>query len=169
MMRKLLLSFLLVTLLVSLTSCNAVGEAVENNDNRKEEKVTIPKGHLLVHYIDVGQADATLFEWSDDESSYTFLYDTGDWNKTDVMTYLEEQKIEEIDVIMISHPHADHIGQLKSILENFSVKEVWMPGTENSSQTFQEAVAAVLNDDSIGYDEPRAGDIFDIGDLTLEI
>src|SRR5699024_7093769 len=70
---------------------------------------------LAVRYLDVGQADATVFHLNDDEHEYVILYDVGDWQREEVVDYLHEQQIENIELIIISHPHADHIGQLKPI------------------------------------------------------
>src|SRR5690625_1146662 len=56
----------------------------------KEKKTQTGKlGQLKVHYIDVGQADATLLEVTEDGKKTTMLIDTGDWNKTDVLDYLK--------------------------------------------------------------------------------
>lgn len=123
---------------------------------------------LRVHYIDAGQADATLFQYTDDDQTYTILYDAGDWNNNDVVTYLSNQDISAIDLIIISHPHADHIGQLAPIVENFDVGEVWFSGNTSSSKTFQHAVDAVMSSNA-DYYEPRAGDVFDIGHIGVEI
>ena len=41
-------------------------------------------GTLTVHYIDVGQADATLLEGPD----FTILIDAGHWQRNDVVPYL---------------------------------------------------------------------------------
>src|SRR5690625_884463 len=49
---------------------------------------------LKVHYIDVGQADATLFQFTYDDKPFTILYDAGDWNKNDLVQYLSTQNID---------------------------------------------------------------------------
>ncbi len=56
---------------------------------------------MIAHFIDVGQADATLLEFSDETDSYTMLIDTGNWNATDVVSYLHNEKITSIDIIAI--------------------------------------------------------------------
>lgn len=140
--------------------------ADEKND--KQTKQPDLDGTLTVHYIDVGQGDATLFEVHDEEDMYTILYDTGDWQGNEVVPYLQQQGIETIDIIIISHPHADHIGQLEAVLTTFDVEEVWMTGNTTTSEVYTKAAEAILAND-IDYDEPQAGDIFDIGPLTLHV
>jgi len=137
-------------------------------EKSKEEPKPTDLSELHVHYINVGQADSTLFQYTDHDDTYTILYDAGDWNKSDVSNYLAQQNIQFIDLIIISHPHADHIGQLKDIIHTYDVGEVWLSGNTSSSGTFQDAIKAVTDSDA-DYSEPRAGDEFEIGPLEIEI
>lgn len=121
---------------------------------------------LKVHYIDVGQADATLLQLSNKDETINLLIDTGDWNATDVVTYLHSQNIKDIDIIAVTHPHADHIGQLDKIIEEFSVTEVWMNGETATSQVFAKSLDAIEKHD-VDYYEPEVGEIFDIGPLEI--
>lgn len=119
---------------------------------------------LEVHYIDVGQADATLFKYGE----HVILFDTGDWKRNDTIQYLKSQNIKQIDLVIISHPHADHIGQLAEVMNTFKVKEVWMSGNTQTSATFQNALKAVL-DSGANYEEPRSGEKFAIGDMQMTV
>ncbi|MDC3415000.1 MBL fold metallo-hydrolase [Terrihalobacillus insolitus] len=130
----------------------------ENNPNDR----SLPK--LTVHFIDVGQADATLFEFG----SFTLLIDAGNWDSTDVVDYLSGQGISKLDIVVGTHPDADHIGQLDKIINQFEVGEVWLSGNTNTSETFQEVLIAI-DSKNVDYDEPRAGDIYDIGPLKIDI
>lgn len=123
---------------------------------------------LSVHFIDVGQGDATLFRYHTTEGKYTILFDTGDWRGTEVTSYLNANEVDFIDLVIVSHPDADHIGQLAQVMQNFEVGEVWMSGNESTSQTFQQAVEAVLASDA-DYYEPRAGEDFSIGPMDIQI
>lgn len=123
---------------------------------------------LRIHYIDVGQADATLLQIKDHDELITMLIDTGDWNRSDVVSYLKAENIQDIDLIVITHPHADHIGQLANIIEDFHVGEVWMNGDLTTSQVFSNALQAI-EQSGVDYYEPTAGEVFDIGDLTINI
>lgn len=142
----------------------------ESSSQPKDEKQTnrnaLPE--LKVHYIDAGQADATLFQYTEKDRTYTILYDVGDWNKNDVVNYLQSQQIANIDLIIISHPHADHIGQLAEIVQTFATDEVWMSGNESSSDVFQKGIHSLIEND-VDYEEPRAGEEFSIGPMDIEI
>lgn len=124
---------------------------------------------LAVRYLDVGQADATVFHVNDADKEYIILYDVGDWQRKEVIDYLHEQQIEHIDLIIVSHPHADHIGQLKPILEQFSVAEVWTNGAEAETNLFISTMELLLANDSIAYNEPAIGDTYEIGPLHIEV
>lgn len=124
---------------------------------------------LVVRYLDVGQADATIFHLNDADEEYVVLYDVGDWQGEEVVDYLHDQQIEAIDLIIVSHPHADHIGQLNPILEQFSVEEVWMTGNETDTNLFISTMETLLADDSINYNEPELGDEYKIGPLHIEV
>lgn len=119
---------------------------------------------LEIHFLDVGQADATLL--IHDEA--TLLIDTGDRGGSQVVTALQELGIDHLDVVAITHPHADHIGQLDQVLAAVEVDEVWMPGTVTTSLTFERAIAALEASDA-AYAEPRAGDRTSIGPLRIDI
>lgn len=150
-------------------NANNTNEQEEKQENNTEnESSTNAEGALTVHYIDAGQGDATLLQYKDEEEQYTILYDAGDWLGSEVVPYLEKEGVDEIDIAIISHPHADHIGQLKRVVENFSVGEVWMSGNSASSDVFTEAMEAVDNSDA-SYEEPSTGDIFDVGPLVLTV
>ena len=133
-----------------------------------EVKIEGPLSPMKVHFINVGQADAALIEFTDEGEDITMLIDTGNWNSSDVVNYLHSQDIKNIDIIAITHPHADHIGQLDRIIEGFDVSEVWMNGEAAASDVFVRALAAIENND-VGYEEPRVGDAFDLGQLEVDV
>ncbi len=139
----------------------------EGNQNTYEYQNALTT--MAVHFLDVGQADASLIQFNDEEGTpYTMLIDTGNWNATDVVSYLQAEQITSIDIIAITHPHADHIGQLDKIIETFDVSEVWMNGEIVNSDVFERALAAIETHE-IDYYEPEVGDIFDMGPVEIAI
>ena len=121
-------------------------------------------GKLKVHFINVGQADATLFQTGD----VNVLFDAGNWNRRDVVDYLLSIGVEKIDLLIGSHPDADHIGQMSLILDQFEVDEVWMSGVESTSRTFERVIDKIFEHD-VSYHEPRAGESYQIGSLSLDV
>lgn len=125
---------------------------------------TPPDGQLEVHFIDVGQADATLLLAPD----VTVLVDAGDWRRSDVVPYLRSQGVGTLDLVISTHPHADHIGQFDAVLDAFDVTEVWWSGATHTTRTFERALAALEASDA-AYEEPRAGDVTAVGSLDVEV
>ncbi|SES05103.1 MBL fold metallo-hydrolase [Salisediminibacterium halotolerans] len=146
---------------------NAANDAGNNNNDSGE--VETDSG-LDVHFIDVDQADATLFEVTAPENdTYRLLFDTGDWNQTYALDYLEAQGITELDAMITSHPHADHIGGVDQIMDaGITVHELWMSGEETDTDTFERALDAAETHD-VDLIEPRTGDEFTFGPLELEV
>lgn len=140
----------------------------EANQDENEDSAIDPDGLMEIHFIDAGQADATLFLFEKEGEPFSILYDAGDWTRTDVVEYLHDQELNGIDIMIASHPHADHIGQMAIIIDEFDVSEVWMSGEEHSSATYEHVIDAVLSSDAI-YEEPRTGDEYRIGDAELII
>lgn len=124
----------------------------------------VPAGELAVHFLDVGQGDATVVVAPD----ATMLIDTGRQDGGDVVAALQNLGVSRIDVVAITHPHADHIGQLDDVLGAVDVDEVWMSGTVSTSQTFEEAISAVEASDAT-YEEPRAGAHTTVGSLAVDV
>ncbi|HVL99683.1 MAG TPA: MBL fold metallo-hydrolase [Egibacteraceae bacterium] len=80
-----------------------------------------PTPGLEVHFIDAGQGDATLLVAPD----ATVLVDTGRHTAQDVVTYLVDRGVTALDVVAVTHPHADHLGQFAQVMDRFTVAEVW--------------------------------------------
>ena len=146
----------------------AQSEIVKSEVTDPVEQQILPLSKMKVHYIDVGQADATLIEYSQGDEAFAILIDTGDWNSAEVVAYLQAHSITDIDIVAVTHPHADHIGQLDKIIQTFDVSEVWMNGETVNSQVFTSALAAI-EDNNVDYYEPVVGDVFDIGPLEVAV
>src|SRR5436190_9047029 len=74
----------------------------------------VPSGKLEVHLIDVGQADAILLRCP--EGTHEMLIDSGDTrypgSSAKFKTYMEKHQAKQnrIEIVVATHPHADHIG-----------------------------------------------------------
>ncbi|WP_051189049.1 MBL fold metallo-hydrolase [Halalkalibacillus halophilus] len=145
-------------------------DQAENNQSKtnSETSSTIEDASLEVHFLDVGQADATLLNYENDGEESHILIDTGDWQSEDLSYYLNDYDIEIIDLLIGTHVHADHIGQLNQVIQQFTVEEVWLTGNEGASQTYDRALAAI-EESQANYHEPRAGESYDLNGLEVEV
>ncbi len=83
--------------------------------------------------IDVGQGDSILLITPERRA---LLIDAGglpQWMHSDfdlgeqvVSSYLWNRGIDHLDVVAITHPHADHLGGMPAVIANFHPKELWM-------------------------------------------
>jgi beta-lactamase superfamily II metal-dependent hydrolase len=78
--------------------------------------------HVAVHFIDIGQGDAALIIGP---TGKTVLLDSGPSKSWSALKhYLDQLKITHIDLLINSHPHADHIGNAARVIERYHVKAV---------------------------------------------
>jgi competence protein ComEC len=85
-----------------------------------------------------------------------------------VVDYVCGQGIGTLDLVVVTHPHADHIGQFDKLMDAVTITEVWWSGATTTSQTFERAVDA-LERSNADYYEPRAGDATTLGPLEVDI
>ena len=177
------LSILLI-LCMCLTACTATnqatstseksqsdttsGEAVQSGQEEKAAKApdtSKPEGTLEVHYIDVGQGDATLIKCG----SHAMLIDGGNNNKgTTVQLYLKKQGVESLDYVIGTHPDADHIGGLDVIVYKYNCDTVIMPDYEKDTKTYQELVD-VIHDKNMKITYPVVGEQYALGEAKFTI
>jgi len=119
---------------------------------------------LEVHFINVGQGDAILV----DLGSFEVLIDGGPNDKW--VSYLEGRVDGPIEVLIVTHPHADHIGGLPTVLQLYKVESVWTTGATHTTGAYEAYLAALRNSGtsiltvSCGYTEN-----FDDLGLRLEV
>lgn len=101
-------------------------EAQNESEQEKKHQEVQNKvdGQMTVHFIDVGQADATLFV----QNGKTMLFDAATKNRGDeLVEYIKKLGINYIDVLVLSHPHDDHMGGSAYVLNNIEVGKVYGP------------------------------------------
>lgn len=93
-------------------------------ENREAEDKPAANADTEVHFVDIGQGDATLVL----SGQEAMLIDTGERDEHDVLVkYLQDEKIKSLKYLIITHPHSDHMGEAGDILENFDVENIIMP------------------------------------------
>jgi len=105
------------------SDANVAGDSDVNVTEDSENTVST-YGEMIVHFIDVGQADATLFI----QDGHTMLFDTATASRgDDLVDYLRDLDIDYIDVLVLSHPHNDHMGGSATVLNNMEVGKIYGP------------------------------------------
>lgn len=138
---------------------NKTAEVQQNVDSSKLS------GNLEVHYLDVGQGDATLIKCGD----MTMLIDAGDNSQgMNVRTYLEKQGIERLDYVIGTHPDADHIGGLDVVIYNFDCGTILMPDEEKDTKTYDDVVQAIKSK-SYKITLPEVGTTYSLGEARVTV
>ena len=120
---------------------------------------------LTVHFIDVGQADCALLECGGEY----MIIDGG--NRDDgqlVVSYLEQQGVEELSAVVCSHAHEDHVGGLPSVLAVYPTQTVYAPTRTYSSNIFDDFVY-YTDQQRLEITIPQPGDSFALGDAQITV
>jgi len=105
--------------------------------------------------FDVGQGDAALIHT---EKGYNILIDGGPSNWTGrniILSYLEKSGYQKIDLLIATHPDADHITGLVHVLEEFPVEKVLYNGIDKNTEIYRD----FFNAAGSGLIEIRSGDM----------
>jgi beta-lactamase superfamily II metal-dependent hydrolase len=156
-----LLIGLVLLLVSSFTGC-AAGKSEVTEPSSTPLQTPI-KSDLKVHFIDVGQGDSILVDLNDIE----VLIDGGD-RSPGVVEYLKKYVNGPLEVMIATHPHADHIGGLIDVLAAFEVKEVWHNGENSTSKTYSDFISAV-NAENTKVGAATRGDVIEADGLSFKV
>lgn len=120
---------------------------------------------LLVRFYDIGQGDSMLIE----KGAVQILIDGGPNDR--ILTHLGRDLLpwdREIELLVLTHPHADHLSGLISVMERYEIRKIlYFPSIYDTVgyKKFQELVknegAEVLSG--------QAGGEIKVGELSLQI
>ncbi|WP_251136794.1 MULTISPECIES: ComEC/Rec2 family competence protein [unclassified Exiguobacterium] len=107
---------------------------------RDEEPPAPTTGQMEVYGFDVGQGDSTFIRTKED----AILIDGGNNGKgEDVVRYLQELGVKRLTAVIATHPDADHIGGLDTVLDAFPVDSVYAPRVTHTTETYRDFLLAV--------------------------
>lgn len=114
-----------------------------------------------VYFIDVGQGDSELIRLKD--SGIDILIDAGTRStKQELADYLKELGVDDIDILIGTHPHEDHIGGMAKIIEEFPIGTLYLPETSDemtpTTKTYESLLDAAENK-NVTVRTASAGDV----------
>jgi competence protein ComEC len=116
-------------------------------------------GRLRVSALDVGQGDALLIVSPGGKS---VLIDAGTPTSGDeLVAALGSHGISALDLVVASHPHADHIGGMRRVFDRLAVRNFLDSGQTHTSATYERMLRA-LRDKRINFIEAQRGQTFDL-------
>ena len=161
--RLLLMIAVLMAIMAVAAGCSSGIVKPAEQGQRFEGQQNSP---LIVKVLDVGQGDATLIR----VAGQTVLVDTGDIEHRDkIVAYLKREGITTIDKVIITHPHADHLGGMPGILENFTVGRIYDSGRTATTALYRQYLSLV-NKKKIPFTVVTPGtEIIIANDIKLKI
>src|SRR5581483_1467238 len=123
-----------------------------------------PPSELVLRFFDVGQGDAALVT---SPAGASILIDGGP-DPEEVATKLSALGVKRLDLLVATHPHADHVGGLPAVMARFPIGLVIEPGCWEPSPAYEEFLRAVRAE-RLQVRHPRTGDAFDVADVHLDV
>ncbi len=111
-----------------------------------------PGKQMTIHFIDVGQADSIFIDFGD----YDILIDAG--NNADgpkVVNYLKSLDTDDIELMVATHPHEDHLGGLDDVLAAFEVEKIIDSGKAHTTKTYEDYYNAATSEPGAKFIEDK--------------
>lgn len=139
----------------------------QNNNQNQNDYINTNNDLLKVHYLDVGQGDSIFIELPNNE---TMLIDAAEsYQSENIINYLKNLNYQKIDYVIGTHPHTDHIGGLKDIINTFEIGKIYMPKVVSTTNTYESLLMAI-KDKNLKINTAKAGtSIIDTDTLKINI
>ena len=150
--------FTFISLSFSLSGCSNNSTTAQKNSESVNE--------LKIEMLDIGQGDSILIR----TDTQVVLVDTGDIDEREhLVKLLKDRNISTIDKMIITHPHADHLGGAYAVFKNFTVKEVYDNGDPTTTKTYMTYLKNIKKK-NIAYHQLKAGDELNLGtDMVFKV
>lgn len=122
---------------------NKIVEATINDNNSDSNNINNDYKYMKVHYIDVGNGDSIFIELPNNTN---MLIDAGESSKGDkVVDYIKSLGYSNINYVIGTHPHTDHIGGLSKVINSFTIEKIYMPKVISTSKTYENLLNTIMN------------------------
>ena len=151
------MSKILNMLMAFVMSFGILGSNVNQSD--------IPENsNFEVHFIDVGQADSALIECDGE----TMMIDGGNVADSNVVAaYLKKEDVTELNYVVCSHAHEDHVGGLSGALSVTKADNIYAPKTEANTKAYKN-FKKKAEEQNVEIKHPNVGDEIQLGSSTVE-
>ena len=145
------------------TTCGTTeGDKLESST--PSTPVTAPT--LYVTYINVGQGDSILIKVEDCD----ILIDAGTSSYgTTVSNYLKNQKVDDLELVINTHPDSDHCGGLTQVFKDYVVEQVWISKDTSKTTAAYKNFVSAISSEGLTAKKPNAGTVYTYGYLTLTV
>lgn len=130
---------------------------------------TTVSGTLETHVLCVGNADCILVRQGDSN----LLIDAGERGDAQtILDYLNAHGVKKLDLVIATHPHADHIGSMATVLRSLPVGQfimAFMPEKKTPTSSVYLSMLEALDEQSIPVAEAAPGMTFPLGDAQVQL
>ncbi|MBI2836444.1 MAG: DNA internalization-related competence protein ComEC/Rec2 [Chloroflexi bacterium] len=128
--------------------------------------VSIPDNRLRVTFLDIGQGDAILIS----RGNQQVLVDGGPSPRAISLALGRQMPFWDrtIDLVVMTHPHADHATGLLEVLRRYRVKQVLYSAQEDTSPLYRQWLSETIGN-GVSPTVARAGQRITIGDVVIDV
>lgn len=144
-----------------------IDKVFEESGLRNTQQASADK--MYVSFIDVGQGNCTLLRCG----GKAILVDSGEVGAAQtVINYIKDLGIDELNCVLVTHPHTDHMGAMTKILYEFKIDDLIMPEIPEeiipTNKTYEKFLTAV-SDNAGNVIAAKPGETYSYGEMKLEI
>ncbi|WP_066869026.1 ComEC/Rec2 family competence protein [Clostridium mediterraneense] len=132
------ISVLLIIILCVKYYSSSIRGIVNNIDKTVSKELSI-NDETEIHFLNTGNSDSILIK-----GDKTIVIDGADNNDENMITtYLKKEGVEDIDYLISTHNHKDHLGSLDKIVKEFNVKKVFVSSGKSDIKTYKDFRSAL--------------------------
>lgn len=144
-----------------------IDKVFEESGLRNTQQASADK--MYVSFIDVGQGNCTLLRCG----GKAILVDSGEVGAAQtVINYIKNLGIDELNCVLVTHQHTDHMGAMTKILYEFKIDDLIMPEIPEeiipTNKTYEKFLTAV-SDNAGNVIAAKPGETYSYGEMKLEI
>jgi len=124
-------------------------------------------GSLVVHFIDVGEGDSILIQMPNNKN---VLVDTGNLSSGHIVKkYLRTKKISQLECIIVTHMHPDHVGGIFNILPKIKTNYIYYNGFHPQKNEFFFELINLAKDLNISLKTLNSGNQLIFGKVRFDV
>lgn len=147
-----------IILIVIIALCAIYVQFFNNQYNETTNiysNINIDTSKLNIFYFNVGQADSALILYEDK----VMLIDAGnDSDGEKIVGFLKAKGIKQINYLIGTHIHEDHIGGVADIVNNVAVEKIYMPYNEIEDASFYTKVKNSIKNKGLSIESIKQND-----------
>lgn len=150
-----------IVLLIVIILCAVYVQLNNTNTANKYNDININSEQLNIFFFNVGQADSSLIMYN----GKTILIDVGNISDgKEILKFLNAKGIQQIDYLIGTHIHEDHIGGMTDIINDFPVKKIFMPYNEKDDSEFYNKVKKAIKSKDLLIETLKETDELSLGE-----